>query len=124
MPEGIDGISLLPTLLGDPENQQQHDYLYWEFQQNQAVRHNDWFAHRKNGGQVELYDLEQDPQQRTTWPIKIPSLAPRFSLGCNSHISPAKSGRVRVNPTPLLLSGCNRQVFRSGPGTSTIKRWL
>ena len=64
MPEGIDGISFAPTLLGDPENQQQHDYLYWEFQQNQAVRHNDWFAHRKNGGQVELYDLDQDPQQR------------------------------------------------------------
>ena len=38
--------------------------MYWEFQQNQAVRHNDWFAHRKNGGQVELYDLADDPQQQ------------------------------------------------------------
>ncbi|HVT81983.1 MAG TPA: sulfatase-like hydrolase/transferase, partial [Phycisphaerae bacterium] len=29
-----DGISFLPTLLGHPENQKQHDYFYWEFHEN------------------------------------------------------------------------------------------
>jgi arylsulfatase A len=30
-PGNIDGISFLPTLLGQQENQKQHEYLYWEF---------------------------------------------------------------------------------------------
>jgi arylsulfatase A-like enzyme len=61
-PSGIDGISIVPTLLGKGK-QQQHDYLYWEFTQNQAVRKGKWFAHRANGGAIELYDLISDPQQ-------------------------------------------------------------
>ena len=30
-PAGIDGISMLPTLLGQPEKQKQHETMYWEF---------------------------------------------------------------------------------------------
>jgi len=59
-----DGISILPTLLGQPGKQKQHEFLYWEFGKNQAVRMKNWFAHRKNGGRVELYDLLRDPQQK------------------------------------------------------------
>lgn len=59
-----DGVSFRMTLLGQTDEQRSHDYLYWEFNQNQAVRTGDWFAHRKSGGQVELYDLKADPQQR------------------------------------------------------------
>jgi len=61
-PSDIDGISILPTLLGKGI-QKQHEYLYWEFQQNQAVRYGKWFAHRVNGGHIELYNLISDPQQ-------------------------------------------------------------
>ena len=50
----IDGISITPTLLGKPNEQQEHEYLYWEFNQKQAVRAGRWFAHRKSGGPVEL----------------------------------------------------------------------
>lgn len=59
-----DGVSFRPTLLGRAGEQPPHDYLYWEYNQNQAVRTGDWFAHRKSGGQVELYDLKTDPQQQ------------------------------------------------------------
>jgi len=61
-PSDIDGISILPTLLGS-EDQKQHDYLYWEYSQNQSVRDGKWFGHRANGGDVELYDLIADPGQ-------------------------------------------------------------
>lgn len=61
-PAELDGISILPALLGKG-TQKQHDYLYWEFNQNQAVRKGKWFAHRANGGKIELYDLVSDPQQ-------------------------------------------------------------
>jgi len=43
-PAEIDGISFLPTLLGQP-GQAKHDYLYWEFYEQggkQAVRWGDW----------------------------------------------------------------------------------
>lgn len=61
-PADIDGISILPTLLGE-KGQEEHDYLYWEFNRNQAIRTDKWFAHRENGGEIELYDLQEDPQQ-------------------------------------------------------------
>lgn len=67
-PEGIDGISLLPTLLGKPEEQKEHPYLYWEFHEQgkkQAVRMGDWKAVRLNvakdlSAPVELYNLRDD----------------------------------------------------------------
>jgi arylsulfatase A-like enzyme len=68
-PEGIDGISFLPTLLGRPENQKKHSYLYWEFHEQgkkQAVRLGRWKGVRLNvakdpDGPIELYDLTTDP---------------------------------------------------------------
>jgi len=55
MDKKIDGVSFLPTLLDD-ENQQVHEYLYWEFHEKggrQALRKGDW--------KVVRYDLENDP---------------------------------------------------------------
>ena len=45
----FDGISFAPTLLGD-EGQEQHDFLYWEFNEtNQiGVRKGDWKLIVKN----------------------------------------------------------------------------
>lgn len=60
----IDGISFRSTLLGKPDRQVKHDYLYWEYNRSQAIRMGDWFAHRASGKEVELYDLSTDPQQR------------------------------------------------------------
>jgi arylsulfatase A-like enzyme len=62
-PEGIDGISVVPTLL-EQGKQKQHEFLYWEFHEQgfqQAVRMGDWKAVReKLGGPLELYDLSRD----------------------------------------------------------------
>ncbi len=62
-PDGIDGLSFVPTLTGEP--QQGHDYLYWEFHERrfaQAVRQGKWKAVRLNPGEpIELYDLDADP---------------------------------------------------------------
>ncbi len=64
-PEGIDGISFAPTLLGEPERQRQHDFLYWEFHEGkaskQAVRMGKWKAVRPSPSEpLELYDLSSD----------------------------------------------------------------
>jgi arylsulfatase A-like enzyme len=61
-PAGIDGISMLPALLGKP--QKDHEYFYWEFFEggfHQAVRMGDWKAVRHGvQGPVELYNLKED----------------------------------------------------------------
>jgi arylsulfatase A-like enzyme len=63
-PAAIDGISFLPALLGKPQNQKQHEYLYWEFFEKgfqQAVREGDWKGIRlKQGQPLELYNLAND----------------------------------------------------------------
>lgn len=42
--DGFDGISFVPTLLGQQAQQAQHPYLYWEFSETDqfGVRWNDW----------------------------------------------------------------------------------
>jgi arylsulfatase A-like enzyme len=64
-PRGLDSISYAPTLLGKPEEQFEHEWLYWEFYEKgfkQAVRFENWKGIRaeKDNATIELYDLEQD----------------------------------------------------------------
>ena len=62
IPEGIDGVSILPALLG--QKAIEHPPLYWEFHEGgfaQAVRMGDWKAVRKGTQKpLELYDLSKD----------------------------------------------------------------
>jgi arylsulfatase len=69
-PDGIDGISLAPTLLG-AEGQRKHAYLYWESfgAGAQAVRFGDWKAVRaglrkQKDAPIQLYDLMKDPGEK------------------------------------------------------------
>lgn len=64
-PDSLQSISLVPTLLGHPEEQRPHNYLYWEFYEQgsrQAVRVGNWKGIRQPmfTGPVELYNLETD----------------------------------------------------------------
>ncbi len=69
IPAETDGISLVPTLTGHPDQQEKHDYLYWEFYERggkRAVRFDNWKAVQldiaKQGfdAPIELYDLSSD----------------------------------------------------------------
>ena len=65
-PEGIDGLSLAPTLLGRMHEQVMHNYLYWEFVGGQAVRLGDWKGLRMSvDDDLELYDLAADAAETT-----------------------------------------------------------
>ena len=60
-PQDIDGISMLPTLLGRDQQQSKHEYLYWELSGQQAIRMGKWKALRlKPSRKIELYDLDSD----------------------------------------------------------------
>lgn len=70
-PSNIDGISMLPVLLGQDGEQKQHEYLYWEFPAQgarQAIRKDQWKGVRLNvqnnsEAEIELYNLEDDPKE-------------------------------------------------------------
>ncbi len=57
----FDGISFAPTLLGNDEKQQKHDYLYWEFHETDqiGVRMGDWKMVVR-AGKPSLYNLAED----------------------------------------------------------------
>jgi arylsulfatase A-like enzyme len=81
VPAGIDGISVVPTLL-DQGVQKRHEFLYWEFHEGpsqQAVRMGDWKAIRKRpGAQLELYDLRQDLAEQTDVAAQHPEIVSRI----------------------------------------------
>ena len=68
IPKNTDGISMVPTLLGQEARQKRHSYLYWEFHEKgkrQAIRMGNWKAVRLNlakdpNAAIELYDLSRD----------------------------------------------------------------
>jgi Arylsulfatase A and related enzymes len=65
-PAGIDGISMLPALLGGA--QKNHEYLYWEFFERgfqQALRVGGWKGIRNEQGKpLELYNLSTDVMEQ------------------------------------------------------------
>ena len=80
-PAGLDGLSMVPALLGRGE-QKQHDFLYWEFHQgssHQAVRTGKWKAIRgAPGAPLELYDLSNDLGEQLDVAAQHPEVTARI----------------------------------------------
>jgi arylsulfatase A-like enzyme len=80
-PDNIDGISMLPALLGKP--QKNHEYLYWEFHERvfaQAVRMGKWKGVRPGKGKpVELYDVEADLSEKNNLAASNPDVLRRIT---------------------------------------------
>ncbi len=77
-PENIDGISMVPVLLGRAEKQKKHKFLYWEFHENgsrQAVRMGDFKAVRLTPDKpLELYDLAEDISEKRNIAERYPDV--------------------------------------------------
>lgn len=69
LPGKLDGISFVPTLLGQSNKQKQHRYLYWAFYERgagQAVRMGKWKAVQQPiHTPIRLYDVEKDIGEKT-----------------------------------------------------------
>lgn len=99
--EALDGISLLPVLTGQ-EGQKEHDYLYFEFQEQngkQAVRKGVWKLICQNirGDKpyYELYNLAADPSERHNVIARYPDIAAELK-------EVMKEAHVESNDFPLL----------------------
>jgi arylsulfatase A-like enzyme len=80
-PKNLDGITLVPTLLGK-DGQQQHTHLYWEFYEQggkRAVRIGDFKAiqlglDKSLTGPIEVYDLSKDLGETTNLAEQKPEI--------------------------------------------------
>lgn len=96
-PSNIDGISILPTLLGQG-NQAQHEYLYWEFPayaQPQAVRADDWKIIRngvdRDDPPFELYNLKNDIGEAHDVAAEHPEVVTRLAKYASEAHTPSKT---------------------------------
>ena len=80
-PERLDGISILPTLLGESQDTENR-FLYWEFFEGgfqQAARWKNWkVVRRKKGGALELYNLEKDIGEKMDVSNQEPKIIAQF----------------------------------------------
>jgi arylsulfatase A-like enzyme len=92
-----DGISMVPTLLGQPDEQRNHPHLYWEFYEQggkQAVVKGRWKAVRLNvvkepAGPIELYDLSTDIGEEHNIADKHPErVAEMATIMDDEHVEP------------------------------------
>lgn len=107
-PEGIDGLSVVPTLLGGDavgRRQEEHDFLYWEFARYnwrtgqyvpgglaQAIRMGDWKAVKPQAEQpLALYNLSEDIGEEHDLAPQQPDIIARIE----SHLA-----NCRTEPRP------------------------
>ena len=82
IPKDLDGISFLPTLVDNVQEQKKHEYLYWEFHEKggrQAVRMGDWKAVKYNvlndpSAPIELYNLREDISEHNNVALNHPDI--------------------------------------------------
>ena len=90
-PKNLDGISVLPTLLGKP--QQQREHLYWEIHHpfHQAVRMGNWkglrFGTKKP---IKLYDLSVDQAEANNIATKHADVVKRIAAIMDASHTPSR----------------------------------
>ena len=95
-----DGISFLPTLVG--ENQKKHDYLYWEFHENpttdQAIRKGDFKAVRHDPkGEIELYNLISDRKEEHNIAAENPEIVKEMEALLEKTRTPSEHWKLKSN---------------------------
>ena len=100
-PKGIDGISMLPALLG--RKAARHEYFYWEFHErgfHQAARLDDWKAVRFGRQRpLELYNLAEDLGERNDLASKLPAVARKLEEILNSARQESPDWPIRDTPS-------------------------
>lgn len=109
-PEQTDGISFLPTLLGQ-ESQSEHDFLFWEYPEyggQIAIRMGDWKVIRQNlknpkkEPTLELYNLSIDPEELNNIAHQHPEIIEKaVNIFREEHVD-AEIERFRI---PLIEDG-------------------
>lgn len=99
-PGAIDGVSILPTLLGRSQDMEDR-FLYWEFFERgfqQAVRWRNWKAIRSAPGRdLELYDLSKDISESNNVAKQYPQVIARIEDYLKTARSVSKEWPVKTD---------------------------
>ncbi len=102
VPEDLDGISVVPTLLGRP-GQKQHEFLYWEFHERgtqQAVRMGDWKAVRLSpDAPLQLYQLSKDLAEQNNIASDHPQVVAKIEAYLKTARTESEHWPLRAKPT-------------------------
>jgi uncharacterized sulfatase len=105
VPKDIDGLSIVPTLLGQSTNQKPHDYLYWTFYERgggQATRVGNWKAiQQPMDTAVRLYDLSQDLGEAHDVAAQHPDVVAKLSATMKAAYTPHENWQM---PTSAAAS--------------------
>ncbi|MFO0868945.1 MAG: arylsulfatase [Pirellulales bacterium] len=102
LPPERDSVSFVPTLRGQPRQQGQHEFLYWEFHErgfSQAVLYQGrWkgLRLRTMDAPLELYDVQRDPGERDNVAAQHPDLVERLT----AYLDTARSESPDWPPRP------------------------
>ena len=111
-PKGIDGHSIVPTLLGKGQ-QTQHESLYFEIYEpyfQQAVRMGDWKGYRLGTkAPLELYDLKADPVEKQNIAAAHPDIIRKIEAIMKAEHSPSPYYDAPEQGSPRPTKGKNEQ---------------
>ena len=111
-PKGLDGHSIVPTLLGKGQ-QTQHESLYFEIYEpyfQQAVRIGDWKGYRLGTkAPLELYDLKADPVEKQNIAAAHPDIIRKIEAIMKAEHSPSPYYDAPEQGSPRPTKGKNEQ---------------
>jgi len=110
-PESTDGISFLPTLLGNEENQKHHEFLFWEYPEyggQVAIRMGDWkvlrrnLKNKKDAPTLELYNLKDDLREENNLAEQHPEILEKAAgIFAREH----QDAEVEIFRIPMVENG-------------------
>jgi arylsulfatase A-like enzyme len=107
VPKDIDGVSFLPTLLGQPEPELKRDFYFVRREGGdlyggktiEAFRRGDWkLVQDSPFAPLELYDLKDDPRETTDLAKGEPQIFKQLSAGLREQIQ--RGGHAPWQPPP------------------------
>lgn len=100
LPPDRDSVSFVPTLLGQPDRQLRHEFLYWEFHEGgfkqAALYQGRWKGIRSGApdAPLVLHDLQADPGER----INIAGTHPEIVTALDAYLRTARSDNPNWEP--------------------------
>lgn len=93
LPQGIDGMNILPLFMGQPLPQTDERMLYWEFPGKQrAARKGDWKAVTIKAGQpLELYNIREDMTESHNLASEHPDILKALEEEMNRQHQPSEN---------------------------------
>lgn len=106
VPEGCDSISFVPSLLGAPDRQKQHEFLYWEFHERgfsqAALYQGHWkgIRERSPDAPLQVFDLKNDIAEKNNVAADNPEITAKLDNYLKTVRSETPDWPIKTPPPP------------------------